>query len=193
MASRTIPSKSPSSNTCSFEPVDNNSSNTLQHHPKTEVNENALLRLLSVLEGELQAREIVIAVLKDEQIKQPLYPCKRTNASTNPRAALCRDVVAAFDAILDEQKAQEKLQEQLRSGEERFDKLVVELDEKCKHAQDTAKGDDITYNFHFISMCSFFMFIFDLKCLAKNKQKNEFLHTCNVIRKINQSILWFDS
>ncbi|XP_067139647.1 CTTNBP2 N-terminal-like protein isoform X1 [Centruroides vittatus] len=167
MASRTIPSKSPSSSTCSFEPLDKISSNTLKRHPKTELNKNDLLQLLSVLEGELQAREIVIAVLKAEQIKQLLYPCKRTNASTDPWAALHRDVFGAFDAILDEatvktlynmqlqqlenfilqqRKAQEKLQEQLRSGEERFEKLVVELeDEKRKHAQDTAQGDDVTY------------------------------------------------
>lgn len=167
MASRTISSKSPSSSTCSFEPLDKISSNTLKRHPKTELNKNDLLQLLSVLEGELQAREIVIAVLKAEQIKQLLYPCKRTNASTDPWAALHRDVFGAFDAILDEatvktlynmqlqqlenfilqqRKAQEKLQEQLRSGEERFEKLVVELeDEKRKHAQDTAQGDDVTY------------------------------------------------
>ncbi|XP_023235061.1 YTH domain-containing family protein 1-like isoform X3 [Centruroides sculpturatus] len=150
MASCTIPSKLPSSNKCSFEPSDKNSSNTLKRHPKTELNKNDLLHLLSVLEGELQAREIVIAVLKAEKIKQPLYPCKRTNASSDPWAALHRDVFGAFDAILDE-KAREKLQKQLRSGEERFEKLVVELeDEKCKHAQDTAQGDDVTYNFHFI-------------------------------------------
>ena len=42
-----------------------------------ELSRNDLLRLLSVLEGELQSREILIAVLRSEQTKKLLYPnCK---------------------------------------------------------------------------------------------------------------------
>ena len=35
-----------------------------QRHPKVDLNKNDLLRLLSYLEGELQARDIAIASLK---------------------------------------------------------------------------------------------------------------------------------
>ena len=39
-----------------------------------ELSKPDLLKILSVLEGELQAREVVIAVLKSEQTKRLLYP-----------------------------------------------------------------------------------------------------------------------
>lgn len=86
-----------------------------------------LLKLVSMLEGELQAREIVIAVLKSEQIKKLLNPTHipisgfkstkqlnkcNTNAtevsvdqtikySTNPLVALSRDSFAVYEPSLD--------------------------------------------------------------------------------------------
>ncbi|RWS10582.1 hypothetical protein B4U79_05350 [Dinothrombium tinctorium] len=42
-----------------------------------ELNRSELLKFLSVLEGELQAREVVIAVLKSELVKRLLYPSQR--------------------------------------------------------------------------------------------------------------------
>lgn len=46
-----------------------------------EFTKSDLLKLLTVMEGELQAREVAIAVLKAEQTKQLLYPGHRDNNS----------------------------------------------------------------------------------------------------------------
>lgn len=47
-----------------------------QRNANLELNRSDLLKLVSMLEGELQAREIAIAVLKSEQIKRLLNPSK---------------------------------------------------------------------------------------------------------------------
>lgn len=51
-----------------------------------------LIRLLSYLEGELQARDVVIATLKADKAKQMLYQAKYGRLGLNdPFAALQRD------------------------------------------------------------------------------------------------------
>ncbi|KFM59243.1 Hypothetical protein X975_09621, partial [Stegodyphus mimosarum] len=166
MAARNLGKSQPSTLSGPFEQTEKPSS-TLKRHPKMELSKPDLLQLLGVLEGELQAREIVIAVLKAEQVKQLLYPKRKPASANDPWAALQRDCLGAFDATFDEaavknlygmqlsqlenflkqhKAAQTKLKQQLQEAEQRCEKLLAELEEeKRKHAQDTAQGDDVTY------------------------------------------------
>lgn len=143
-------------------------SNTLKRHPKMDLSKNDLLKLLSYLEGELQARDVVIATLRSEKAKQLIYQAKYGKVNTtDPFLALQRDSDSLKDNSFDEgaiksmydnqlaqlenliatqRKAQMKMREQLSVAEKRYHKVCQELeDEKRKHAQDTAQGDDVTY------------------------------------------------
>lgn len=60
--------------------------------PRVDLSRADLIRLLSYLEGELQARDVVIATLKAEKAKQMLYQAKYGRLGLNdPFAALQRD------------------------------------------------------------------------------------------------------
>ncbi|XP_033745508.1 cortactin-binding protein 2-like [Pecten maximus] len=151
-----------------YDPAEKLQSNTLKRHPKMDLNKADLLRLLSYLEGELQARDVVIATLKAEKAKQLLYQAKYGRFGLgDPFQALQRDSDNMKDNTFDEsaiksmydnqlaqlenliatqRKAQLKMREQLATAEKRYHKVCSELeDEKRKHAQDTAQGDDVTY------------------------------------------------
>ncbi|XP_061187409.1 cortactin-binding protein 2-like isoform X2 [Saccostrea echinata] len=151
-----------------YDPASKLQSNTLKRHPKMDLNKADLLRLLSYLEGELQARDIVIATMKAEKAKQLLYQAKYGRFGLgDPFSALQRDSDNLKDNSFDEsaiksmydnqlaqlenliatqRKAQLKMREQLSAAEKRYHKVCNELeDEKRKHAQDTAQGDDVTY------------------------------------------------
>ncbi|UYV63872.1 hypothetical protein LAZ67_2005866 [Cordylochernes scorpioides] len=109
-----------------------------------------------------------------EQVKQLLYPNKQRVARgapgrlEDPWCSLQRDVFgSALDGSFDEaavkslyatqlhqlqqlivqqRRAQTRLRDQLRHAEDRYNKVVCELEEeRRKHAQDTAQGDDVTY------------------------------------------------
>ncbi|UYV63871.1 CTTNBP2NL [Cordylochernes scorpioides] len=87
MAARTPNKPQQPGSTVTFESsggIDKLASSTLKRHPKTEMSRADLLHLLSVLEGELQAREIVIAVLK-------------TGSTTRLQANLALKEMAASD------------------------------------------------------------------------------------------------
>ncbi|KAF4520187.1 hypothetical protein B566_EDAN003900 [Ephemera danica] len=144
------------------------SSSTLKRNPKIELSRPDLLKLLSYLEGELQARDVVIAALKSEKVKQLLVQGRfHPAALSDPLTALQRDSSSAAEPRVDEahiraladhqvaslenlvlqnRKAQIRMARILKEAEERHRKVVQELeDEKCKHEHDTAQGDDITY------------------------------------------------
>ncbi|TNN66345.1 CTTNBP2 N-terminal-like protein [Liparis tanakae] len=125
-----------------------------------------LLMLFSILEGELEARDLVIDALKAQRKElfiQERY--SRYNLS-DPFQALQRDSEAVGDqnkepgcssstsnplvvlklVVSHCRRMQEKMLAQLAAAESRHRRVIADLEEeKRRHAEDTAEGDDVTY------------------------------------------------
>nr|XP_022914814.1 uncharacterized protein CG10915 [Onthophagus taurus] len=156
-----------------FEQIDRNAtaSNTLKRNPKMELTKTDLLKLVTCFEGEIQARDIAIAALKSEKLKQVVNLGRyRPAVMSDPYTALLRDTIAdtpssklpysekemqeAADAqiqaleqlAMQQRRAHQHMVNILKDAEAKHKKVIQELEEeKCKHEHDTAQGDDITY------------------------------------------------
>ncbi|XP_028850674.1 CTTNBP2 N-terminal like b isoform X2 [Denticeps clupeoides] len=105
-----------------------------------------LLMLLSILEGELEAQDLVIHALRrdSEVVRQGQGPGQEgedraSTGSPNPLAVLKLVMTHC-------KRMQEKMMAQLAAVESRHRRVIADLEEeKRRHAQDTAQGDDVTY------------------------------------------------
>ncbi|XP_063705467.1 CTTNBP2 N-terminal-like protein [Culicoides brevitarsis] len=84
-------------------------SDTVKRNPKSELAQSDILELVCYLEGELQARDVVIAALRSESIKGHLIAASQSqNKASNlndPHAALFRDYVASSGNIASRQSS----------------------------------------------------------------------------------------
>ncbi|XP_058860734.1 CTTNBP2 N-terminal-like protein [Acipenser ruthenus] len=124
-----------------------------------------LLMLFSVLEGELEARDLVIEALRAQQrelfiqkrygkynVSDPFLALQR-DYETIPKdrreeeRAACPNPLSVLKLVMSHCKTmQEKMLSQLAAAESRHRKVIVDLEEeRHRHAQDSAEGDDVTY------------------------------------------------
>ncbi|XP_040920350.1 filamin-A-interacting protein 1 isoform X2 [Toxotes jaculatrix] len=129
---------------------------------KTELSKKDLLHLLGVMEGEVQAREDIIGLLKSERTRPETLEAHYGSAvPAKPLQALQRDALlthsnstddvyekpmAELDRLEDKQKeTYRRMLEQLLLAEKCHRRTVLELDnEKRKHADFMNKSDDFT-------------------------------------------------
>ncbi|XP_029908535.1 CTTNBP2 N-terminal-like protein isoform X2 [Myripristis murdjan] len=140
-------------------------------HMKSKLNMESLskpelLMLFSILEGELEARDLVIDALKAQ--RKELYIQERYGRYnlSDPFLALQRDseavggqskepgcssstsnpLVVLKLVVSHCRRMQEKMLAQLAAAESRHRRVIADLEEeKRRHAEDTAEGDDVTY------------------------------------------------
>ncbi|XP_025070846.1 CTTNBP2 N-terminal-like protein isoform X1 [Alligator sinensis] len=124
-----------------------------------------LLTLFSILEGELEARDLVIEALKAQHrdtfieerygkynISDPLMALQRDFESLKEgnhgeKQPVCSNPLSILKVVMKHCKnMQERMLSQLAAAESRHRKVILDLEEeRQRHAQDTAEGDDVTY------------------------------------------------
>ncbi|KAK5912197.1 hypothetical protein CesoFtcFv8_002095 [Champsocephalus esox] len=125
-----------------------------------------LLMLFSILEGELEARDLVIDALKSQGKELFIQERYGKYNLSDPFQALQRDSEAVGDQLKEPgcpsttsnplvvlklvvghcRRMQEKMLAQLAAAESRHRRVIADLEEeKRRHAEDTAEGDDVTY------------------------------------------------
>ncbi|XP_066480893.1 CTTNBP2 N-terminal-like protein isoform X1 [Tiliqua scincoides] len=124
-----------------------------------------LLTLFSILEGELEARDVVIEALKAQRrdafieerygkynLSDPLMALQRDfealkEENHGDKQPVCANPLSILKVVMKHCKnMQEKMLSQLAAAESRHRKVILDLEEeKQRHAQDTAEGDDVTY------------------------------------------------
>ncbi|KAM9813430.1 CTTNBP2 N-terminal-like protein [Neosynchiropus ocellatus] len=126
-----------------------------------------LLMLFSILEGELEARDLVIEALKAQRKELFIQERYGRYNLSDPFMALQRDreavggqnkeagtslsptsnpLVVLKLVVSHCRKMQEKMLAQLATAESRHRTVIADLEEeRRRHAEDTAEGDDVTY------------------------------------------------
>ncbi|XP_008278053.1 CTTNBP2 N-terminal-like protein [Stegastes partitus] len=125
-----------------------------------------LLMLFSILEGELEARDLVIEALKAQRkelfieerygrynLSDPFQALQRDNEAVGGQSKepSCSSVTSNPLVVLKLvvshcRRMQEKMLAQLAAAESRHRRVIADLEEeKRRHAEDTAEGDDVTY------------------------------------------------
>ncbi|XP_072537722.1 CTTNBP2 N-terminal like b [Salminus brasiliensis] len=130
-----------------------------------------LLMLLSILEGELEAQDLVIHTLRAQHrdafvqerygqydLSDPFLALQRDSEvlqgreqgqpqDHSVRAQVSPNPLAVLKLVMTHcKRMQEKMMAQLAAAERRHRRVIADLEEeKRRHAQDTAEGDDVTY------------------------------------------------
>ncbi|XP_067414903.1 CTTNBP2 N-terminal-like protein isoform X2 [Emydura macquarii macquarii] len=124
-----------------------------------------LLTLFSILEGELEARDLVIEALKAQHgntfieerygkynISDPLMALQRDFemlkvGNHGEKQPVCSNPLSILKVVMKHCKnMQERMLSQLAAAESRHRKVILDLEEeRQRHAQDAAEGDDVTY------------------------------------------------
>ncbi|XP_063300400.1 CTTNBP2 N-terminal-like protein [Pelobates fuscus] len=124
-----------------------------------------LLTLLSILEGELEARDLVIEAIKAQHkdrfieerygkynLSDPLLALQRDyetlkEENNGQRPPVCSNPLYILKEVMKQCKTmQERMMAQLAAAESRHRKVILDLEEeRRRHAQDAADGDDVTY------------------------------------------------